>query len=76
MYWAQKLATQNTDANLKAQFAPIAKALTENEETIVNELKIIQGKPVDIKGYYLPNEELTVNAMRASATLNSILSAI
>ncbi|WOC39855.1 NADP-dependent isocitrate dehydrogenase [Polaribacter sp. HL-MS24] len=76
MYWAQKLATQSTDANLKAQFAPIAKALTENEETIVNELKIIQGKPVDIKGYYLPNEELTVNAMRASATLNSILSAI
>ena len=76
MYWAQKLAAQNTDASLKAQFMPIAKALTENEQNIVNELKIIQGNPVEIKGYYLPNEELVVNAMRASTTLNSILSTI
>ncbi len=73
MYWAQELANQNDDISLQETFIPIAKALSENESTIVNELNDIQGSPVDIKGYYHPNEALTSQAMRPSATFNSIL---
>ncbi|WP_109123471.1 NADP-dependent isocitrate dehydrogenase [Dyella sp. C11] len=73
MYWAQALAAQNDDAKLKAKFEPIAKALTENEAKIIDELNGAQGKPVDIKGYYHPNTDLVTQAMRPSKTLNDAL---
>jgi len=73
MYWAQELAAQTVDADLAAEFAPIAKAMTENEAQIVKELTECQGKAVDMGGYYLPNDELTSAAMRPSATLNAII---
>ncbi|MBU3010073.1 NADP-dependent isocitrate dehydrogenase [Polaribacter vadi] len=73
-YWAEGLASQDKNAELKAEFTTIAKALSDNEATIVNELNEIQGKPVNIEGYYLPNEELVVNSMRPNSVLNSILS--
>lgn len=73
MYWAQELAAQNVDAELKAEFTPIAKAMTENEEKIVKELTECQGKAVDMGGYYLPDDAKTSAAMRPSATLNSII---
>lgn len=73
MYWAQALAEQNEDAELKAEFAPIAEALTSNEEKIVAELLAVQGQPVEIGGYYHPDEKLVDTAMRPSATLNGIL---
>jgi len=76
MYWSQKLASQNKDLALKAQFTPVAELLAENETIIVNELSSIQGNPVDINGYYLPKEELVEKAMRASKTLKSILTTI
>ena len=76
MYWSQKLASQNKDLALKAQFTPVAKLLAESETIIVNELSSIQGNPVDINGYYLPKEELVEKAMRASKTLKSILTTI
>ncbi|QDF29208.1 NADP-dependent isocitrate dehydrogenase [Halarcobacter anaerophilus] len=73
MYWAQELAAQNEDAQLKAEFEPIAKALSENEEKIVAELVAPHGTPADIGGYYLPNDEKASAAMRPSATLNAII---
>ena len=73
MYWAQELAAQDVDAELKAEFTPIAKAMTENEEKIVKELTECQGKAVDMGGYYLPDDAKTSAAMRPSATLNSII---
>ncbi|MFS4484171.1 NADP-dependent isocitrate dehydrogenase [Hyunsoonleella sp. 2307UL5-6] len=73
MYWAQELATQNKDADLKAEFSSIAKTLAENEEKITKELIDIQGKPADIGGYYEPDEDLINKVMRPSATFNSIL---
>ena len=73
MYWAQALAEQNDDAELKAMFGPVAKALTENEAKIVDELNSVQGKPVDLGGYYRPNAEKTSKVMRPSATLNGII---
>ncbi|MBP0905214.1 NADP-dependent isocitrate dehydrogenase [Mariniflexile gromovii] len=73
LYWAQALANQTKDAALKAEFEPIAKELSNNETTIVNELNQIQGKPVNIGGYFEPNETLINNAMRPSKTLNGIL---
>jgi isocitrate dehydrogenase len=76
MYWAQALAAQIEDAELAGKFAPIAQALAENEAKIVGELAAVQGKPVDINGYYHPNRTLTSEAMRPSATLNSILSSL
>lgn len=76
VYWAEALAAQNDDAELKAKFAPVAKALSENEEKIVGELKAASGKPVDIGGYYRPNEELLAKAMRPSATFNAALADI
>jgi isocitrate dehydrogenase len=74
LYWAQELAAQNDDADLKAEFTPIAQAMAENEEKIVAELVANHGKPSDIGGYYLPDDEKTLKAMRPSQTLNSILS--
>ncbi|WP_435133873.1 NADP-dependent isocitrate dehydrogenase [Formosa sp. A9] len=76
MYWAQALANQTKDEALKAIFEDVAKALTENETKIVDELNSIQGAPVNIGGYYEPNEDLTSKAMRPSTTLNGILDSI
>jgi isocitrate dehydrogenase len=73
LYWAQALANQYKDAELKATFTPIAEALTANETKINQELIDSQGKPQNIGGYYHPNFELTDKAMRPSETLNSIL---
>ncbi len=73
MYWAQELAAQDVDAELKAEFTPIAKAMTENEAQIVKELNEAQGKAVDMGGYYLPDDAKTSAAMRPSATLNAII---
>ena len=73
MYWAEALAKQTKDAELKVLFTPIAEEMLANESAIVNELNSIQGKAIDIKGYFHPSEELTSKAMRPSATLNSIL---
>ncbi len=73
MYWAQELANQDKDDALKAEFAPIAKQLADNEAIIVKELNDIQGKPTDIGGYYEPNETMINNVMRPSNTFNSIL---
>ncbi|WP_369942656.1 NADP-dependent isocitrate dehydrogenase [Xanthomonas medicagonis] len=76
LYWARALATQNEDAALQARFAPLAKQLTEHEATIVAELNGVQGKPVDIQGYYRPNLELVTQAMRPSATFNAALATL
>src|SRR5690606_7463098 len=76
LYWAQALAEQNDDAELKAHFAPLAKQLTEQEATIVAELAAVQGKPADIGGYYRSNPELTSKVMRPSATFNAALAAL
>lgn len=75
LYWAQALAQQTDDAELQAQFAPLAKALTENEHTIAAELKAVQGQLVDIGGYYLPDTEKLKAVMRPSATFNAALKA-
>ena len=73
MYWAQALAAQTEDKELQAHFAPIAKALTDNEQKIVAEFKAVQGKPADIGGYYVADPEKCKVVMRPSATLNAIL---
>jgi len=73
MYWAQELAAQNDDAELKAEFTPIAESMTSNEDKIVSELVAGQGKEIDMGGYYLPNDDLVSKAMRPSPTLNSII---
>ena len=75
MYWAQELATQKEDAALAAHFAPLAKTLTDNEQKIVAELAAVQGKPVDIGGYYKPVSDKVDAVMRPSATLNAALAA-
>ncbi|WP_434575168.1 NADP-dependent isocitrate dehydrogenase [Pseudomonas sp. Z3-6] len=76
LFWAQALAAQDDDAALKAQFASLAKTLTDNEEKIVAELNAVQGKPVDIGGYYSANPELTSKAMRPSNTFNAAIAAL
>ena len=76
LYWAEALAAQSKDADLKARFAPLAKALTENEAKINEELIGAQGKPQDIGGYYNPNDDLAGKAMRPSATLNNALASL
>lgn len=75
-YWAQTLANQNEDAELKAKFAPIAKQLLDNEAKILAEIAAVEGKPTDIGGYYHPNDELAFAAMRPSATFNAIIDSI
>ncbi|MGC1480359.1 MAG: NADP-dependent isocitrate dehydrogenase [Chthoniobacterales bacterium] len=74
LYWAEALAAQSEDAELSQIFAPIAEELTAKETVIVEELNAVQGKPVDIGGYFQPSDEKTSAAMRPSATLNQILS--
>ncbi|MBA4344579.1 MAG: NADP-dependent isocitrate dehydrogenase [Methylibium sp.] len=76
LYWAQALATQTDDAKLAASFAPLAKALAENEASIVAELAAVQGKPVDIGGYYMPDMAKLEAAMRPSATFNAALASV
>ena len=73
MYWAEALAAQDKDADLKAIFSPIATEFTANEAQINGELIGAQGKPQTIGGYYQPNPELTSKAMRPSTTFNTIL---
>ena len=73
MFWAQALAEQTTDVKLQQHFKPLAASLRENEAKIVAELNNVQGKPIDIGGYYRPNPELVTQAMRPSATLVSLL---
>ncbi len=73
LYWAEALAEQSKDAELKEHFSSIAKELKDNENKIIEELNGAQGSPVDIGGYYQPDEEKISNAMRPSETLNSIL---
>ena len=73
LYWAQILANQTENVQLRERFTKIAQELTANEQTIINELNAAQGAPVDIGGYFEPNEELTRKAMRPSTTFNTIL---
>ncbi len=73
LYWAQALAAQDKDKELKARFEKVAKELAENEEKIAKELLDAQGSPVDIGGYYFPNDDLAEKEMRPSATLNKII---
>ncbi|ADE55542.1 NADP-dependent isocitrate dehydrogenase [Coraliomargarita akajimensis] len=76
LYWAQALAAQGQDAELKARFAPLADALTSNESKIVDELNSAQGVAMDIAGYYRPSDELASKAMRPSETFNAALAAL
>ena len=73
LYWAQAIAEQDKDAELKDKFTDLAKTLADNEQTIVDELNSAQGEPVDIQGHYFPTEELAVSAMRPSPTFNTII---
>ena len=73
MYWAKELANQNDDVDLKATFAPLAEALSSNENAIVEELIAVQGKPADIGGYYFMNDALATAIMRPSTTLNNAI---
>ena len=73
LYWAEALAAQNNDIELKNQFSKIVAALKENESKIVSELNNAQGKSVNIGGYYALNDTLTAQAMRPSKTLNAII---
>jgi isocitrate dehydrogenase len=75
MYWAQELAAQTDDQELREHFAALAETLTKNEEAIVAELNEVQGDAVDIGGYYAPDSELTTAVMRPSKTFNDALAA-
>jgi isocitrate dehydrogenase len=76
MYWAEALAAQDEDADLRARFEPVARQLVEQESVILEELNGVQGAPVDIGGYYRPDGQKTEAAMRPSQTLNAILASI
>ncbi|MFA5574597.1 MAG: NADP-dependent isocitrate dehydrogenase [Brumimicrobium sp.] len=73
LYWAQELAKQNEDLDLKAKFTPIAEKLATNEQKIVAELAAVQGKPVDLKGYYNAPQDRLFEIMQPSSTLNTIM---
>ena len=73
MYWAQALADQTDNSEVAAKFAPLAVALAASETAIVDELNAVQGQPMNIGGYYAPDEALATAAMRPSATLNTLL---
>jgi len=75
MYWAEELAAQTEDKGLAEHFAPLAKTLADNEDTIVAEFNEVQGHSVDIGGYYYPDSEKTVAVMRPSKTFNGALEA-
>jgi isocitrate dehydrogenase len=76
LYWARALANQTKDAGLRATFGPVAEQLERNEAAIVAELRGVQGKPVDIGGYYRPDPARTSRVMRPSATFNAIIDGI
>jgi isocitrate dehydrogenase len=76
LYWAQELAAQTEDAELAAKFAPLAKQLAADEQKIVDELNAVQGKPVDIGGYYMPDVSKLDAVMRPSQTFNNALKAV
>jgi isocitrate dehydrogenase len=76
LYWAQALAAQDDDTQLKSVFTPLAGTLAANEQTILDELVAVQGRPVEIGGYYNPDMALLTKAMRPSATLNQALAAL
>ncbi|NND64161.1 MAG: NADP-dependent isocitrate dehydrogenase [Flavobacteriaceae bacterium] len=76
LYWAQALAEQTKDETLKNRFTPIAAQLLQNESKIIDELNAAQGEPVDIGGYYQPEDSLVSKEMRPSETFNSILNSI
>jgi isocitrate dehydrogenase len=73
LYWAQALAAQGEDAELKARFAPLARSLAENEKKIVDELNAVQGKPADIGGYFASDAEKAGPIMRPSPTFNALI---
>ena len=75
MYWAEALAAQTEDKELQAFFVPLAKSLIENEQKIADELKAVQGKPVDIGGYFVADSEKCKAVMRPSPTFNAALKA-
>ena len=76
MYWAQELAAQEQDGELAAQFAPLAQNLESNEAAIIKELNDAQGKPMDLKGYYLADEALAEQAMRPSTLFNNAIASL
>ena len=76
LYWAQELAAQTEDKELAQRFAPVAKQLSENEKTILAELNAVQGKPVDIGGYYQPDFSKLEQIMRPSKTFNATIDAL
>jgi len=76
LYWAEALAAQNDNSELKQTFTPLAKALTDNEDAIVKDLNEVQGQAVDIGGYYLLDKERAENVMRPSQLLNDIIASI
>ena len=76
MYWAQAVAAQDDDAELKARFTPVAQTMIENEAKIVDELNSAQGQAMDVGGYFKPDAEKASAAMRPSATLNAIVTAV
>lgn len=73
LYWSQALASQNCCEELKAEFTPLAQALTDNEQIILDELNAVQGVPVDISGYYAPCDDKAADAMRPSDTFNEAI---
>ncbi len=76
MYWAQELASQDKNAELKAEFSAVADKMKANEDKIVNELNEVQGKAIEIGGYYIPTDNLADSFMRPNETLNSILASV
>ncbi|WP_296402219.1 NADP-dependent isocitrate dehydrogenase [Psychrobacter sp.] len=76
MYWAQELAKQDKDKALKERFTPLAKTLGDNEDKIVKELNDVQGKPVDLKGYYRPDDAIVKQVMRPSKTFNEAIASL
>jgi len=76
LYWAQALAAQEQDAQLRATFAPVAQSLARDEAVIVAELAAVQGKPVDIGGYYHPDPGLCRASLRPSQTFNQVIDAL
>jgi isocitrate dehydrogenase len=76
LYWAEALAAQDQDAELKTRFARLAETLKTNEATIIEELNSVQGQAVDLKGYFHPNGDLASQAMRPSKTLNDALAMV
>lgn len=75
-YWAEELAAQDENSELKAQFAPLAQTLEDNEAAIVEQLNAVQGQPMDLKGYYFADEALAEKAMRPSTLFNEAIASL